>query len=281
MIGITADGYGWDFIWQNIKAYSGGNRLWVFLIFFFLLVLVNKNKDSRFLGIYPYIFFFATVCNPLLIGTAGKLMGLSDRYYRFFWLLPVAPMIGICYKELADKIPLKWMKCVIWLAVMFIVVKLGTIVYKPIGLYVKKTNDYYTWDETLEISKLLHAEGIERPKVLYSGWLLYDMRQYDPTIISVLGRSDLETSSTFFEENDIEDLKKNKDYFSILKWAHLASYKETVTADIFREAVEAEQVDYVVISSADVDALSYYQICGCSVLGEASGYFVLDTGIQY
>lgn len=279
MIGITADGYGWDFIWQNIEAYLGGNRLWIFLIVFFLLVLLNKNKNFKFLGIYPYIIFFATVCNPLLIGVVGELMGLSDRYYRFFWLVPIAPMIGFCYKELADKVSLKWMKCVIWFAVMFVIVKLGTTVYTSAGSYVKRTNDYYTWDETIEIDKLLHTEGIERPKVLYSGWLLYDLRQYDPTVISVLGRSDLETSNTFFEENDIEELKENKDYFSILKWAHLAYYKEIVTAEIFREAVEAEKVNYIVISAADVEALNYYQICGCSILGEACGYLVLDTGI--
>lgn len=92
--------------------------------------------------------------------------------------------------------------------------------------------------KVIDIDKLLHSEGKRNPKVLYSGWLVYDMRQYDPTINSVLGREDLETYNTFFEENDLRVLLERKDYHSILKWAQLAYYKELVSA----EMLERQQV---------------------------------------
>ena len=41
--GITAEGYGWDFIWQNIQAYLNGNWLWVYILLFFELILFTKN----------------------------------------------------------------------------------------------------------------------------------------------------------------------------------------------------------------------------------------------
>lgn len=106
------------------------------------------------------------------------------------------------------------------------------------------------------------------------------MRQYDPTINSVLGREDLETYNTFFEENDLRVLLERKDYHSILKWAQLAYYKELVSAEMFREAASAEKVDYVIVKSDDLDAVQFYQSWGCSVLGEVDGYCVLRTEID-
>ena len=47
MQGITAEGYGWDFIWQNIQAYLNGNWLWVYILLFFELILFTKNKRWR------------------------------------------------------------------------------------------------------------------------------------------------------------------------------------------------------------------------------------------
>ena len=58
--------------------------------------------------------------------------------------------------------------------------------------YVKKMNAYYTWDEVIDIDKLLHSEGKKNPKVLYSGWLVYDMRQYDPCLFLKLRRRRLQ-----------------------------------------------------------------------------------------
>lgn len=55
-------------------------------IIVFELILFTKNKRWMNLGIYPYILFALTVCNPLVIKVAGKIFGLSDRYYRFFGL---------------------------------------------------------------------------------------------------------------------------------------------------------------------------------------------------
>ena len=73
MQGITAEGYGWDFIWQNIQAYLNGNWPWVYILLFFELILFTKNKRWMNLGIYPYILFALTVCNPLVIKVAGKI----------------------------------------------------------------------------------------------------------------------------------------------------------------------------------------------------------------
>ena len=73
MQGITAEGYGWDFIWQNLQAYLNDNWLWIYILLFFELVFFTKSKRWIKLGIYPYILFALTVCNPLVVKIAGKI----------------------------------------------------------------------------------------------------------------------------------------------------------------------------------------------------------------
>lgn len=81
MQGITAEGYGWDFIWQNLQAYLNDNWLWIYILLFFELVFFTKSKRWIKLGIYPYILFALTVCNPLVVKIAGKIFGLSSTFF--------------------------------------------------------------------------------------------------------------------------------------------------------------------------------------------------------
>lgn len=281
MQGITAEGYGWDFIWQNIQAYLNGNWLWVYILLFFELILFTKNKRWMKLGIYPYVLFALTVCNPLVIKVAGKIFGLSDRYYRFFWLIPIAPMVGFCYAAIAQKVNKCWICVLIWGMILGSVVVLGKPVYSSAAPpYVKKTNAYYTWNEVIDIDKLLHSEGKKDPKVLYSGWLIYDLRQYDPSIISVLGRSDIEAYNSLDEEKDQWLLLRDWSPRAVLAWVQLASNKELISLEYFRQVVAVEQLDYIIVPSDDERTLQFYQDYGCSVLGEADGYTVLDTEID-
>ena len=96
MLGVTAEGYGWDFIWQNLQNYMGDSKTWYLFPLTLVLILFARKKEYRVLGIYPYLLFFVTVCNPYLITFMGNLIGLSDRYYRFFWIIPIVLLISIC-----------------------------------------------------------------------------------------------------------------------------------------------------------------------------------------
>ena len=50
--------------------------------------------------------------------------------------------------------------------------------------YEMRKNDYYITDVVLHVSEEFHKHGIENPKVAYPDWMVYEMCQYDPSIIS-------------------------------------------------------------------------------------------------
>ena len=281
MQGITAEGYGWDFIWQNMQAYLNGKWLWIYILLFIELILIKKSKKWLTYGLYPYIIFALTVCNPLVIEVAGKILGLSDRYYRFFWLVPIAPMVGFCYASLAGKIGKHWINAVVWAIALMSVFILGKPAYSNSAPpYVKRLNEYYTWNEVIDIAELLHSEGKTNPKVLYSGWLVYDLRQYDPSIISIIGRNEMEAYNSLDEEKDQVQLLRDWSPQAILTWVQLASNKELIDVEYFRQGVVAAQLDYIIVREDDQRILQFYQDYGCSILGEADGYYVLDTEID-
>lgn len=106
------------------------------------------------------------------------------------------------------------------------------------------------------------------------------MRQYDPSIISVLGRSDIEAYNSLDEEKDQWLLLRDWSPRAVLAWVQLASNKELISLEYFRQIVAVEQLDYIIVPSDDERTLQFYQNYGCSILGEVDGYTVLDTEID-
>ena len=106
------------------------------------------------------------------------------------------------------------------------------------------------------------------------------MRQYDPSIISVLGRNDIEAYNSLDEEKDQWLLLRDWSPRAVLAWVQLASNKELISLEYFRQIVAVEQLDYIIVPSDDERTLQFNQNYGCSILGEVDGYTVLDTEID-
>ena len=50
MVGITAEGYGWDFVWQNFQFFMAQSKLWYIFPVLMLLVLFARKKEYRLFG---------------------------------------------------------------------------------------------------------------------------------------------------------------------------------------------------------------------------------------
>ncbi|NCB92666.1 MAG: hypothetical protein EOM40_08890 [Clostridia bacterium] len=278
MTGITADGYNLDFILQNLQEFMGAGMLWYVFPVLMILVLFAKRKEYRIIGIYPYLIFTVTVCNPYLITLAGKVIGLSDRYYRFFWILPCGIMIGIICAMAVDKVKWKAAKILIGVAVAAIVVVLGEPVYFSAESpgYKWKDNSYYTPDYIINVSEEFHKDGIEHPTVVYSDSMVYEMCQYDFDIISIFTRDEIPriypTSADVLTQ-----AVENNDYTMIVKYMYLLSSEGWVTPEKFAEALQETGTDYIVLSEEQSGILEFYEESGCVISGNTDGYYILRT----
>lgn len=76
--------------------------------------------------------------------------------------------------------------------------------------YKKATNAYFVGQEILDLSSIIHSEGIEQPRILSDGLLLV-YRQYDPDVRSYVSRRILQKIEKTSEEKFMKK-KKIKDW---------------------------------------------------------------------
>lgn len=279
MVGITSDGYNFNFIWQNVEYYVNGSWLWyLFPVILFIAFVFGKRKYRLIAG-YPYLIFFLTVCNPVLIAAAGKFIGLEDRYYRFFWFLPLGIALGILTVKTTTAI--KW-KPVRAAAVVFFGMLLllgGVPVYfsEDSPAYRLRDNNYYTTETVIKLSEELHKSSVVNPVVIYPNEMVYDMCQYDGNLISVLTRGEAEDIWSYVTTERVDQAIAENNYEYILKYIYLTGWTDRITSDKFREALKETGVDYIVLAEESKDSVSFYQQCGCVVTGTVDSYTVLYT----
>ena len=282
MVGITAEGYGWDFIWQNLQNFMGNSMLWYFFPFLVLLVLFAKNKEYRVIGFYPYLIFVITACNPYLITAAGSVIGLADRYYRFFWLLPLGLMFGVAMAYCLYRVKEKIFRVLLSVAVVIMVVLIGSPVYlgSQVPGYLKTETEYFNSARIVRLSDEIHKNGIENPVVAHPDGLLYDMCQYDSNHISILGRGEAVSLMNNFSHDLLGKVIEEKNYELMVKYLFLSGLVDWVSPQQLREAFTNYHVDYFVIPESQNNVLQYYEAAGCTITGETDGYFVLFTNLK-
>lgn len=282
MVGVTAEGYNWDFIWQNIQFFIGESRLWYFFPLLLFATLLSQRKKYRVLGFYPYLIFSVTVCNPWLIEIAGSVIGLTDRYYRFFWILPLGLTIGVTAAFCMKKCRRPFVKVAIYLATAVFVMALGSPAY--IGAeapeYLKTETEYYDTERVVHISSEIHKHGLDQPVIICPEELLYDLCQYDFQHISAFGRGEVIYLMNQFSLEYLDQLIQENNYELILKYVFLSGQVDRLSAEKLREALTNYHIDYFVIPESQSTVIPYYEAAGCVVSGQVDGYFVVYTQLR-
>lgn len=282
MVGVTAEGYGWDFIWQNLQNFMGNSMLWYFFPALVLFVLVARNKEYRVIGFYPYLIFVITVCNPYLITIAGSVIGLADRYYRFFWLLPLGLMFGVAMVRCLQSVKKIFIRGAVCSAALLVIVLLGTPPYlgQAAPEYVARESEYFNGENIVRISEELHEHGIAEPVVAYPETLLYDLCQYDPYHISIFTREEIPRVMNTFSMESLQQVIADQNYEMIVKYVFLSGWIDQLTSEQLREAFTKYRVDYFVIPESQSQVLEYYEAAGCVISGHTDGYYIVYTQID-
>lgn len=159
--------------------------------------------------VYPVAFMLLTIFNPFLIVPLSEVIGLTTRIRRLFWLLPVNLLLAHAFTLLCTIEPRKsWLsnppkttqqqllsnrirRCIVGICCVIFIIYFGSSM-KP---YLQKPeNIYKTTSKIMEISRLIEEDsritGTDKA-ALYSSQQLLELRQYDPSIRSLLRRQDL------------------------------------------------------------------------------------------
>jgi len=229
---------GFDFFVDCFMQYWGGE--WIIPILFVLSViyiLIKKEKLWNRTFLFPFVFGACTVFNPFIINAFLKKLGWYNRYYRFYWIIPFSLVISLVVVDVLERVKKKRYK------VFLVIIVLGlVIIYRsPVVFNAKNWNIYKVSNDTMEVSEIIHQDTNEQtPYVLADNTIVDTLRQYDPSIISVLRL--YEILSLNHELEEVYDAYMNSENELIL----MANYDVEIDAELVNARLHTEKIDYFV-----------------------------------
>lgn len=258
-------------LYDAFRSAIGGVEWFVAAYFACLTVFFVIGKDYMEDGfVYPFFFMALTIFNPILIIPVGEAIGLLPRIRRLFWLLPVNLTLAFVCTCAVSAPRKKLFRPLIAVILAFLIVKSGTSVRPYLQM---PENIYKTTNTVIEISELLETDSIENgleKHALYSSQQLLELRQYDPSIRSILRRSDLLDWS--IDTQDEEAVNKVIQQGHVPHTLALVSrYGLHIDQEAFRRCLQRVGINYI-ITEPEMNLNGYLIDTGCSQIGTVDGY---------
>lgn len=285
------------FVFEMFRTAIGGIE-W-FMLAYLLCVAVffiigRETLSAAF--VYPPFFMMLTIFNPFLIVPLSEVIGLTTRFRRLFWLLPVNLLLAYTFtcictvaprfsylskppKHTAGQIRVNHLHRLLAavLCILFVVC-LGSSM-KP---YLQKPeNIYKTTDKILEISRIIDedaaATGTDKA-ALYSSQQLLELRQYDPSIRSLLRREDLlDWNLEDTSDEAVQNVIKTNHRLHIL--ALVSRYGIQIDQELFLKNAKKCNAFYI-IAHYDTYLYDYLISAGYEQIGTAEDFEIYRIGLN-
>lgn len=262
------DGYG--FFAESIKNYWNGNVIIPMLLICALLYMLHKkNKIWNRTMLWPFFIGCCTVFNPFVMRAVLEKLDWNNRYYRFYWLVPVTLIISVTAADLYSALSSKLFRA------GWAVLLLASIVF--FGKFIIAGTDHwnlYMMDyNVIEVSKIIHKDykKQESPVVFVDANLLPCLRQYDPSLQSVLGLQDYISLSYSLDEVWTWYLGRNRGLVL------MGNYGVEISPQVINVNLKQAGVDYFVRSKSWFSK-EYIQALDILKIGETDGYEVYRAG---
>lgn len=251
-----------DIFWKCL-----GNMPYFILYLGCLLYLGRYgSKLMKQIFVWPFVILLVTVYNPLVMGFVLGMTDWSDRYYRFFWLMPVGILYAYMFATIIDKQQRKDAKFAIVLLVACMVLLCGNTQIKE----VPDENIYKMDDYILELSELIEEEKTaDQPVVVFDRNVYYQIRQYDATILMAVNNVEM----TLYGEKMADELDSEEQYLDQGHAAGLFVRGVEVDANLVNEIFEERNAEFFV-RNVDYYSDEYIQSLNLSYVGEVDGYEV-------
>lgn len=254
------------FLIESFQTYAGNNSIWLLYPVALAVIWFLGKKEDRKIFIGTLVAECLTIFNPFVVRILLDAFGFGNRFCRFFWITIF--FITIAYAMTLVIFALKkiWVRILMGGIILVLVVVLGIPVFKGADAapYTMASNGYFIDQEILDLSDIVHSEGVEQPKILADGLLLV-YRQYDPDVRSAISRTTLQRIEQNSEEEFMELAKNAKEWRK--KIISVYFYHDfSVNIEEFQDLLRKTNVSYVISTSQDLD--EYLSASAMYVLGQ-------------
>ena len=261
-------------IYESFMTYSAGNRIWLLYFAALIYLCIAGGKDARRLILYPLILQAVTIFNPVVAGELVVHFGFAERYLRVLWMIEFFIVGAWAFVHLIARLKNRAVKGCALAGMLALVVLLGNPVFfgKDVPAYRPSPNCEFTGDDIVALAKVIHSENIQRPRVLYDGYLMLNYRIYDPSVRSFMNRKRflklLKTDEQTFEEKKYLKKKNLKNLMRVYFYGNTSvPYKD------FLKAGKKRKLDYVVLT-VDSALNDYMEKAGLTKIGSTEEYHV-------
>lgn len=267
------------FLYEMFRSAFGGVEWFLLAYLICLAGFFVAGREFLSVGfLYPAIFMALTIFNPFLIVPLAEMIGLTSRIRRIFWLIPVNLVVAYGFTVVCSIPPKKVLRAALALCCVAFVVHFGTSVKSHL---LTPQNIYKTSNAILEISDLLEKDSKETgtdKAALYSSQQLLELRQYDPSIRSLLRRADLlDWEIDPSDQEAVEKTIKSGHRLHIL--ALVSRYGIRIDPELFRKNAKKCNANYI-ISPTDMELGDYFLENGYEKIGQAGEYEIYRVVLE-
>lgn len=224
---------------------------------------VSGKKTRRYMLIVT-AGFVLLVYNSLFLRFV-KLFGLGESYYRFFWMIPVVPLVSAALVHAVKRIPNKVGKAALLIVTAVILCVPGVTYLKKSNLKLPG-NIYNLPQETIEVCEMIREDSDrEHLNVAVGMGLQMTMRQYDANFEFAFTRA----AYLKREEQGYVGKGKKKERFLI----SVVDHGKKRGKRKFKRRIQKRQIEYLVIRT-EYEMDDYMKDVGCSVVDRSGTYTV-------
>lgn len=253
-----------DFFETVYTNYWGEITFFGIYLFCVIYIIKSEHDIKKYVLGYMPLVALVTVFNPILVGKIVEKLGLTSRYYRFYWILPVTLTLSIVVVEIVCKAQKKRDK----LFIVFIVI----ILINTAGVKFQYEHDdardnvYKVSDDVIEISNIVHNNTDKKTiTAYYSVNVMIELRTYDASIVTPIGRFqwdsiDDEYIKSTSDENGYGKIYNNYDVLRVMTYAGIEYSPRIVHAAFDEYGIEYFIRDKSMFSNEYIESLEFTKV---------------------
>lgn len=272
MSGVDLNELGLRFVQVCLKEYWGECAfLLLFLIGIIWTIVCHKKQIAR--GFLPYVLFLVlTVYNPICVKYVVPILDFDNEYYRFFWMLPVVPVVSYYIVKVIYMFSGKVKRVVIGLLCLGLIVFVGVPIEGVATNYSMVENIYKVSNELRAVCDVIHQDSTkENPKVVFAEELNSVARQYDPSLFLTLDRDAVIYRAGSTIAGKINEEKAWYQRQKIIM--DVVYYEMDVSAKKFKKALSKTKTDYLVLK-VNMTNHDFIRECGCIPIAQSEKFVV-------
>ncbi|MDE7063401.1 MAG: hypothetical protein K2O73_09190, partial [Lachnospiraceae bacterium] len=219
---IYVEEYGKKFVLECLKRYFGDSKFLVGLFVLYavsvIFLLVKGSRKERTIFVYPTVVWLLTVFNPWVSTRFITMFRVDIRYYRYFWMLPIAVLLVYMLVKILEKCN-KAGKAGVLAGCGLVCVLCHSQILPMSELPV---NAYRMNEEVRHAADIVAADkNKESVKAVFDGIFFYEIRQYDPSIQSFFSEIEMkELVDMQITQEDVDEAVAADDYHALVKYIY-------------------------------------------------------------